>query len=44
MFRFFRQLRQRLLTENRVSQYLLYAVGEILLAAIGMLIAPQTGT
>ena len=27
MFRFFRQLRQRLLTENRISRYLLYAVG-----------------
>lgn len=39
MLRFFRQLRQRLLTENRFSKYLLYAVGEILLVVIGILIA-----
>jgi hypothetical protein len=41
MFRFFRQLRQRLLAENRVSKYLLYAVGEIVLVVIGILIALQ---
>jgi hypothetical protein len=41
MFRFFRQLRQRLLAENRVSKYLLYAIGEILLVVIGILIALQ---
>jgi len=41
VFRFFRTLRQRLLTENRVSKYLLYAVGEILLVVIGILIALQ---
>ena len=39
MLRFFRQIRQRLLTENRFSKYLLYAVGEILLVVIGILIA-----
>ena len=41
MLRFFRQIRQRLLTENRFSKYLLYAVGEILLVVIGILIALQ---
>ena len=41
MFRFFRQLRQRLLAENRFSKYLLYAVGEILLVVFGILIALQ---
>ncbi len=39
MLRFFRQIRQRLLTENRFSKYLLYAIGEILLVVIGILIA-----
>ncbi len=41
MFRFFRQIRQKLLTENRVSKYLLYALGEIVLVVIGILIALQ---
>ncbi|WP_445383656.1 hypothetical protein [Robiginitalea sp. IMCC43444] len=41
MIRFFRSLRQRLLTENKISKYLLYAIGEILLVVIGILIALQ---
>lgn len=41
MLRFFRTLRQRLLPENRFSKYLLYAVGEIVLIVIGILIALQ---
>ncbi|MGB5189120.1 MAG: hypothetical protein WBN54_03565, partial [Robiginitalea sp.] len=41
MLRFFRTFRQRLLTENKFSKYLLYAVGEILLVVIGILIALQ---
>ena len=44
MLRFFRQIRQRLLTDNKFSKYLLYAVGEILLVVIGILIALQIGT
>lgn len=44
MLRFFRQLRQRLLTENKTRKYLLYAVGEILLVVIGILIALQIDT
>ena len=41
MLRFFRQIRQRLLTDNKFSKYLLYAIGEILLVVIGILIAIQ---
>ncbi len=41
MLRLFRTLRQHLLAENRVSRYLIYAVGEILLVVIGILIALQ---
>jgi hypothetical protein len=41
MLRFFRQIRQGLLTDNKFSKYLLYAVGEILLVVIGILIAIQ---
>jgi hypothetical protein len=41
MIRFFRSLRLRLLTENRFSKYLLYAIGEIVLVVIGILIALQ---
>lgn len=43
MLRFFRQIRQRLLTDNKFSKYLLYAIGEILLVVIGILIALQIG-
>ena len=41
MIKFFRKIRQRLLTEKRFSSYLLYAVGEIVLVVIGILIALQ---
>ena len=41
MLRFFRHIRQRLLTDNKFSKYLLYAIGEILLVVIGILIALQ---
>ncbi|WP_445383631.1 DUF6090 family protein [Robiginitalea sp. IMCC43444] len=41
MLRFFRQIRQRLLSENKFSRYLLYAVGEVLLVVFGILIALQ---
>ena len=39
MIKFFSKIRQRLLTENKFSKYLLYAVGEIVLVVIGILIA-----
>ena len=41
MLRFFRQIRQRFLTDSKFSKYLLYAGGEILLVVIGILIALQ---
>lgn len=44
MIRFLRTFRQRLLAENRGSKYLLYAIGEILLVVIGILIALQINT
>ncbi len=39
MLKFFRGIRQKLLSENKFSKYLLYAIGEILLVVIGILIA-----
>jgi hypothetical protein len=39
MIKFFRKIRQKMLTENKFSKYLLYAVGEIVLVIIGILIA-----
>ena len=41
MIKFFRHIRQRLLSENKFSKYLLYAIGEIVLVIIGILIALQ---
>ncbi len=41
MINFFRKIRQKLLTENKFSKYLLYAIGEIVLVVIGILIALQ---
>lgn len=44
MINFFRNLRRRFLSENKISNYLLYALGEILLIVIGILIALQINT
>lgn len=41
MISFFRKIRHKLLQENRVTRYLAYAVGEIILVVIGILIALQ---
>ena len=41
MIKFFRKIRQQLLSENKFSKYLLYAIGEIILVVIGILIALQ---
>ena len=41
MIKFFRKIRQNMIKENRVSKYLLYAIGEIILVVIGILIALQ---
>ncbi len=39
MLKFFRQIRQQLISQNNFSKYLLYALGEIILVVIGILIA-----
>ncbi len=39
--KFFHHIRQTLLTENKFGKYLLYAIGEIVLVVIGILIAIQ---
>ena len=41
MIKFFRKIRHKLLSENKLSKYLLYAIGEIVLVVIGILIALQ---
>ena len=41
MIKFFRKIRQQLLVENRLDKYLLYAIGEIILIVVGILIAIQ---
>ena len=41
MLKFFRRIRQKLLTENKFRKYLLYAIGEIILVMIGILMALQ---
>ena len=44
MIKFFRKIRQRLLSENKFSKYLLYAIGEVVLVVIGILIALNLNT
>ena len=44
MLKFFRKIRQRLLTENKFRKYLIYAIGEILLVMIGILLAFQVNS
>lgn len=41
MMKLFRKIRQQLVTENRLTKYLLYAIGEIVLVVLGILIAVQ---
>ncbi|WP_455168784.1 DUF6090 family protein [Aegicerativicinus sediminis] len=41
MIKFFRKIRQKLLTENRLTTYMIYAFGEIVLVVIGILLALQ---
>jgi len=41
MIKFFRKIRQKMLTENKFSKYLIYAIGEIILVVIGIMIALQ---
>jgi hypothetical protein len=41
MIRFFRTIRQSLLAQGRITRYLTYAIGEIVLVVVGILIALQ---
>jgi hypothetical protein len=41
MIKFFRQIRQSLIMENKTGKYFKYAIGEIILVVIGILIALQ---
>lgn len=44
MIKLFRKIRQNMIAQNKVSNYLLYAIGEIVLVVIGILIALQINT
>ncbi|MGZ0015050.1 DUF6090 family protein [Yeosuana sp. AK3] len=39
MIKFFRKIRRKMLTENKFGKYLTYAIGEIILVVIGIMIA-----
>jgi hypothetical protein len=41
VIKFFRRVRQKLIAEGNLKRYLLYAIGEILLVVIGILVALQ---
>ena len=41
MIKFFRKIRQKLIEQSKVRSYLLYAIGEVILVVIGILIALQ---
>ena len=41
MIKFFRHIRQNLLNEGKTTKYFKYAIGEIILVVIGILIALQ---
>ncbi len=41
MLRYFRHIRKKLIEQDKVRKYILYAIGEILLVVIGILIALQ---
>ena len=44
MLKIFRKIRQKMLTENKFNKYFLYAIGEIVLVVIGILIALSINT
>jgi len=44
MIKFFRKIRQQMLNENKTSKYFKYALGEVILVVIGILIALQINT
>lgn len=41
MIKFFRKIRQKLFTDGKFRKYLIYAIGEIILVVVGILIALQ---
>lgn len=41
MIKFFKKIRQKLVSQNKFKKYILYALGEIILVVIGILIALQ---
>ena len=41
MINFFKKIRKKLLSKNKFSSYIIYAVGEIILVVVGILIALQ---
>jgi hypothetical protein len=44
MIKFFRKIRKSLLSKGKTSNYFKYAIGEIILVVIGILIALQINT
>lgn len=44
MLKFFNKIRQQMLIENKMGRYLKYAIGEIVLVMIGILLALQVNT
>jgi len=44
MLKFFRHIRKKLIEQDNIRKYLLYAIGEILLVVIGILLALQVNT
>ncbi len=44
MIKLFRNIRKQLLAEGKTTRYIKYAIGEILLVVIGILIALQINT
>ena len=44
MAKIFRKIRQNLIAQNSIRKYLLYAIGEIILVVIGILIALKINT
>lgn len=44
MLKFFREIREKLIVEGKLKRYLIYAIGEILLVMIGILLALQVNT
>lgn len=44
MAKFFKKVRQKFITEGRLKKYLIYAIGEIVLVVIGILVALQVNT